>query len=71
LPGAQHFSIDNFMDAGFYDELVATSFRTRTSERPEAVAQTPASENDTAVAEDTVAVSPEQILLRRPGNDER
>ncbi|MEH0022636.1 MAG: PTS mannitol transporter subunit IICBA [Desulfobacter sp.] len=23
LPGAQHFSIDNFMDAGFYDDLVA------------------------------------------------
>lgn len=23
LPGAQHFSIDNFMDAGFYDNLVA------------------------------------------------
>jgi len=23
LPSAQHFSIDNFMDAGFYDELVA------------------------------------------------
>lgn len=23
LPGAQHFSIDNFMNAGFYDELVA------------------------------------------------
>jgi len=23
LPNAQHFSIDNFMDAGFYDDLVA------------------------------------------------
>lgn len=23
LPGAQHFSIENFMDAGFYDDLVA------------------------------------------------
>jgi mannitol-specific phosphotransferase system IIC component/phosphotransferase system HPr (HPr) family protein len=64
LPGAQHFSIDNFMDAGFYDELVNTI--TRTSERPEAVAQTPASENDTAVAEDTVAVRPEHILLNAP-----
>jgi mannitol-specific phosphotransferase system IIBC component len=27
LPGAQHFSIDNFMDAGFYDELVTRSPR--------------------------------------------
>jgi PTS system mannitol-specific IIC component len=23
LPNAQHFSIDNFMDASFYDDLVA------------------------------------------------
>jgi PTS system mannitol-specific IIC component len=23
LPGAQHLSIGNFMDAGFYDDLVA------------------------------------------------
>ena len=56
LPNAQHFSIDNFMDASFYDDLVAK------------IVPAPASPNNQTAAEDTLAVdtlavSPQQILL--------
>ena len=61
LPSAQHFSIDNFMDASFYDELVAKI--TQKPEIPEEVVQAPASQNNTAATEDTLTVSPQQILL--------
>ena len=61
LPSAQHFSIDNFMDASFYDELVAKI--TQKPEIPEAVVQAPASQNDKTADEDTLSVSPQQILL--------
>ena len=58
LPSAQHFSIDNFMDAGFYDELV-----TKITQKPETVVQASASQNNKTDAEDTLTVSPQQILL--------
>ena len=61
LPSAQHFSIDNFMDAGFYDELVAKIIQK--PELPEEVVQAPVSLNNQAAAEDTLTVSPQQILL--------
>ena len=56
LPNAQHFSIDNFMDASFYDDLVAK------------IVQAPAKQDNQAAAEDTLAVdtltvSPQQIIL--------
>ena len=51
LPSAQHFSIDNFMDASFYDDLVAK------------IVQAPAKQNDQAVAEDPLTVSQQQILV--------
>ena len=52
------------MDAGFYDELVTKI--TQKPESPEELIQTPALQNDTAFAEDTVEVSPEHILLNAP-----
>ncbi|NDY74307.1 phosphoenolpyruvate--protein phosphotransferase [Desulfobacter hydrogenophilus] len=51
LPSAQHFSIDNFMDASFYDELVAK------------IVQAPVEQSDQAVAEEPLTVSPQQILV--------
>ena len=51
LPSAQHLSIDNFMDAGFYDDLVAQ------------LVQAPAKQNDQAVAEDPLTISQQQILV--------
>ena len=51
LPRAQHFSIDNFMDASFYDNLVAK------------IVQAPAKQNDQAVAEDPLTISQQQILV--------
>ena len=51
LPSAQHFSIDNFMDASFYDDLVAK------------IVQAPAKQNDQAVAEDPLTVGQQQILV--------
>jgi galactitol-specific phosphotransferase system IIB component len=51
LPNAQHLSIDNFMDASFYDDLVAN------------IVQAPESQNNQAAAEDTLTVSPQQILV--------
>ena len=56
LPNAQHLSIDNFMDASFYDDLVARIVQ------PPAEQDIRAAEQDT-VAEDTLTVSPQQILL--------
>jgi phosphocarrier protein FPr len=61
LPSAQHLSIDNFMDASFYDELVANL--TQKPETPEAVVQAPASQDNQTAAEDTLTVSPQQVLL--------
>jgi phosphocarrier protein FPr len=52
LPSAQHFSIDNFMDASFYDELVAK------------IVQTPATQNDQAASAAPLTVSAQQILVR-------
>jgi PTS system mannitol-specific IIC component len=70
LPGAQHFSIDNFMDDGFYDELVANTF-TRTSERPEVVAQTPASENEHRCSGRYGGGQSGTYFIECPGNDQR
>lgn len=61
LPGAQHFSIDNFMDDGFYDELV-----TKLIQKPlisEKVVQAPAAQQNKTAAQDTLVVRAEQILL--------
>lgn len=61
LPSAQHFSIDNFMDEGFYDDLVAKIAQTPgTSEE---VIQGPDSQNKETTEEDVLMVSPDQILL--------
>ncbi len=56
LPAAQHLSIDNFMDASFYDDLVANILQA-SAEQADLVA-----EEDTA-AEDSLTVTPQQILL--------
>ena len=56
LPAAQHLSIDNFMDASFYDDLVANILQAP-AEQADLVA-----EEDTG-AEDSLTVTPQQILL--------
>ncbi len=61
LPSAQHFSIDNFMDGSFYDELVAKI--TQKPEMPGEVVQALTSQNNKTAAEDTLTVNPQQILL--------
>lgn len=61
LPGAQHFSIDNFMDEGFYDDLVARI--AQKPETPEEPVQAPDSPDKETAGEDALMVSPEQILL--------
>jgi phosphocarrier protein FPr len=61
LPGAQHFSIDNFMDENFYDELVAKI--THKPEIPEEGVEEPASEQNKMAAEAPLTVSAEQIVL--------
>ncbi|ACN13980.1 Mtp [Desulforapulum autotrophicum HRM2] len=61
LPGAQHFSIDNFMDDSFYDELVAKI--TQKPEISEKVIPTPAAQQNKTAAEDTLIVNSEQIVL--------
>ncbi len=61
LPSAQHFSIDNFMDDSFYDELVAGI--TQKPETPEDAVQEPDVQTDKTAAEGALTVSPEQIVL--------
>ena len=61
LPSAQHFSIDNFMDAGFYDDLVSKI--NQKPEKSDEGIQTPASQKNKTAAEDTLMVSPQQIIL--------
>lgn len=56
LPNARHLSIENFMDAGFYDDLVAKIVQEPAPQENQAVA-------DQAATEDTLTVSPEQIVL--------
>ena len=56
LPNAQHLSIDNFMDASFYDDLVANMVQATAKQNNQAAAE------DT-LADDTLTVSPRQILL--------
>ncbi len=51
LPNAQHLSIDNFMDASFYDDLVAK------------LVQAPESQNNQTAVADTLTVSSQQILV--------
>jgi phosphoenolpyruvate-protein phosphotransferase len=61
LPSAQHFSIDNFMDASFYDELVAKI--TRKPESTEKDIQAPGPQDNQAAEQDSLTVSPQQVLL--------
>ena len=61
LPSAQHLSIDNFMDASFYDDLVARI--TQKPEIAEEVVQAPAKQNNQAAEKEPLTVSPQQIFL--------
>ncbi|WP_372683205.1 phosphoenolpyruvate--protein phosphotransferase, partial [Desulfosarcina sp.] len=58
LPGAQHFSIDNFMDASFYDDLVGKIVQASATQKNQAVVQEPL-----AVSPQQILVSPQHILL--------